>query len=98
MGDGNDVDDREQALLGKLKQVEADISTIETWLTDPNNIHAVDTGQERDRAYNSQRLQGLLDIKERCLKDLAALPVELIYKVDVGTNVIGIDIGYALIT
>src|ERR1017187_9829715 len=98
MGDGNDIDDREQALLGRLRQVEADIATLQSWLIDPNNIHAVDTVQDGARVVQGQRLNGLLAIKREVLKDLSSLPVEFIYKVDTGTNVLGIDIGNALIT
>lgn len=89
----NSLETRQAELLSWRDATERQVREVQQWLSDPANIHAVDsTIDGQTRSGESQRLMQLLKTLEYIDKQMAAsLPLEENYPVALGVDSIGID-------
>ena len=92
------IDERAKKLVERLVKVEAEIDQVTEALLDPNNVHFITTGEGTVRAKGFDRLKGLQSIREDLLKSLSDIPVDATYQYDIGTNVIGQNVGEDFVT
>ena len=92
------VTERARQLLADLANVEAAIREAVTGLRDPNNVAFITTGEGTSRAHGIDRIKELRGLRDDILKELADLPVDSTYTINVGTNVLGFDVGEPFVT
>ena len=94
----NAIDIREQRLLARRTELEAAIHALTLRLADITDAHSLDTGAEDARHMGSQRITVMRSEIKAIDEQLAKLPFDESYPVAIGTDVIGNDIGEAVLS
>jgi hypothetical protein len=94
----NYADDRAEKLRLRLEKLDELIDKLTDRLVDVTDAHVIDTGADSARHAGSQRLKLLQEERKEILKQIAEIPFDGVYPVAIGYDVLGSDIGEAVLS